>query len=314
MAELGRKASREVGAGRGVVAVEFAPAGVRYLSHNIRPCIFAHDLVAHGKVLWGPADILREVRSFGVEAIPREDAIRLVMNRTMERLLTPGGPGDGTETSRPDRAYQLVKTILDLAGSALAFAGRYASRYGERPAAFSRLLADCADLRESLPAAAEFERELAWATECKLFPRRETLLAGDLRARAIRVSGWTRSIWEWEVRTLLDRPRATFPELVEAFLRHEGVGDRLKGWVKYYRHPLRPKQRLGAARSARLLFQASPQTLVYAAALLAHEGAVAGRSEWIEWAASLVPGPAPPEHGTLAPQVYDLWRWLVRNN
>src|SRR5439155_271402 len=68
------------------VDIEFGPVEVGYLRRRARPSIFVYDLATHGKVLWGPSDLLRSIPAFGPERIPREDALHLVFNRTIEQL------------------------------------------------------------------------------------------------------------------------------------------------------------------------------------------------------------------------------------
>lgn len=310
--ELSRRATRELGGGGRVATIEYGPTGLGYLRRNIRPCIFAHDLVTHGKVVAGQRDILREVRPFGVADIPATDAVELVMNRMVELLVLEDGEGDDDEA----RGYHLLKTTLDLAGSALAFAGRHVSVQGERAARFPALLESAPDLRAALPDHAAFVVQLERATRGKLAPTRELLLEGDMGARVAAVAGWAKSIWLWEMRRLLGRPAAPFPELLAGYVRHEAMRDRLRGWAKLYLHPLRPRRAFSPWRAGRFLWRTSPRALTYAAALLACWARTGeGAADWPERAAALLPvRRAAGANGLTAGEVGDLWRWLVRND
>src|SRR5262245_55850729 len=122
--------SREAGAALGalddlVVDLEFGPVDEAYFRHKARPSIFVHDLRTHGRVLWGPRDLLERIPPFPPAAIPREDALHLLFNRTIEQL----DAWDCLERLHGeallDAAYQRLKLSLDLAGSALAFAGEH---------------------------------------------------------------------------------------------------------------------------------------------------------------------------------------------
>lgn len=313
MLDLGRRASVLAGDDGGSVAVEYVPAGVSFLRRKIRPCIFAYDLRRHGRVLWGRQDILSEIRPFEVEAIPAEDALALVMNRVVELLMLEADAP--LESARSwVGVYQLVKTVLDLAGSALAFAGRYVSSYASRREAFGAFLSSVPELRAALPNAKVFEAELDKAIQCKLAPSSALLAGGDLRERTAAVLAWARGVWTWEARILLGLPGAAFPELIDGYLSRERLRHRLRGWIKYWRHPLRPPGGVDPLRASRLLFKASPHTLAYAAALLGHAAITEGREEWRLRAASLLPVSPAPGKDAVVRQAGETWRWLIRNN
>jgi hypothetical protein len=214
-----------------------------------------------------------------------------------------------------EHAYQLVKTTLDVAGSALAFAGRYADRYADRRDAFDSLLDSSADLRATLPDRAGFMRELDWATACKLAPTDDLLLDGHFEEGLRAVVTAAKRLWLWEVRRLLGRAAESFGELFEAYLGREPAWQRLRGWAKLYRHPLRPPGSVSLGRAARLLFKASPQTLTYGTALLTYWAATGeplpgGPAR----AMSLLPVHVPGSRSPSIQEIGHLWRWLVRNN
>jgi hypothetical protein len=80
-----REATATIGAADVRVELEFGPVEVAYLGRTA-PSIFVHDLRTHGKVLWGPPDLLDAVAPFGPDAIPREDAVNLLFNRIVEQV------------------------------------------------------------------------------------------------------------------------------------------------------------------------------------------------------------------------------------
>lgn len=325
LVELSRRATRWIGAGGAVAEFEFSPAGLDYLRQNARPAIFTFDLLRHGKVVWGPRDLLGELPPFGAAEIPREDAVRLLMNRMVEQLqLVPrlvGGRGQEFEKI----AYHHVKTTLDLAGSALAFAGCYASPYSERPWRFARLLERSESLRNALPDPEALAREVRRAAHLKLFPdparlgsvgeetaeRRE-----ELTLTLRRLARWFIAMWNWQMRELQGRPEAPFPELVRGYIERERFGSRLRGWAKFILHPFRPPRAFSALRAARHLWRASPQALTYAAALFTYANLFGeGDGRYAERAMRLLPlRPPRPGEGDLSQTVGELWTWLVRNN
>ena len=315
MTALSDRITSEVGGAAEIATVEYTPAGLSYLRRAIRPCIFAYDLVHTGKVVWGRTDVLSEVAAFGAGDIPREDAVRLLMNRVVELMLLDDGPAKGA-ASEWRRAYQLVKVMLDLAGSVLAFAGRHASRYGDRAAAFAEMLDTFADLRSALPRPGDFVETLRWATRCKLEPSEALLAARPPTARKSLVSEWAQALWVWESRRLLGRPLATFSDLVDAYVRQEPLATRLRGWAKLWLHPLRPPRTLSIAQTARWMLRSSPQRLTYGAALIAVWGSGAAKNNGRHQAAgSLLPIRRRADAPSVTPsEIGDVWRWLVRTN
>ncbi len=313
MVELSRQATRELGENGRVASIEYAPAGTRYLTRAIRPCIFAYDLRHHGKVVWGRTDILAEIRSFGAEAIPHEDAVELIMNRMVELLLLEVAQQLNNHASEA-RAYHVVKIILDLAGSVLAFVGKHVALYSERPKSFAALYSSSADLVSAIPNGQRFLYELNSAASCKLAPTEDLLFRGELKERGTAISIWAKNLWQWEMRQILDRPSAQFSELLEDYMKYDPLIQRLKGWAKFYCHPLRPTGTISPLRMARLFFQGSPRSLVYAAALMAYQGMAQGLGDWEKRAELLLPISVRPGHRPILDHVGQLWRWLIRNN
>lgn len=311
MVELGQRATAELGHGGLTATIEYTPADIHYLRRRIRPCMFACDLREHGKVLWGRDDILEEIPPFGRESIPPEDAVELVMNRILELLTVEKRSADA---DRETYGYQLVKTVLDIAGSALCFNGRHLPSYGERPRAFRQLTHAMPELRDALPAIDELQAELESAARCKARPTLDLLVRRDGAELQALVLGWAKALWLWEMRRLLGRPSAAFPDIVSAYLWREPIRTRLRGWVKYWWHPLRPSGMLSPWRASRLLFRASPRRLAYAAALLAHEAAAQHRPQWTVWAAALLPVSVAPDGEAVLGKAEEIWRWLIRNN
>ncbi len=312
MVELGELATRQLGRNGDITTIEYTPASVRYLTRTIRPSIFAYDLRCHGRVMWGRPDLLGLIAPFGVDAIPRPDAMELVMNRLIE-LLALESDIDRAPVDPWVCGYQMVKTILDLAGSALAFTGRHTAKYAERPAAFGLLLVTRPDLTAALPDAVAFEKELSLAARTKLVPTDAALRALGTRDRLSAVIRWASAFWLWEARQLLRRPGAAVDELVNGYLRDEPLAERLRGWLKFYAHPLRPEhaRRVPSLRSGWL--PPSPRRRVYAAAMTASVGRATSTGDWAAQAARFLPV-ADRTTDRVPERIVDCWRWLVRNN
>jgi hypothetical protein len=203
--------------------------------------------------------------------------------------------------------------VLDLAGAALASAGRYVSEYRGRPAAFRLLLGDDEELCAALGDSSEFVDELERAAQCKLRPTRERLLDEDA-ARASSVSRWALGVWTWQMRRCLGSPQGELTDLLDGYLRSEPARARLKAWAKFALHPLRPASTLDIGKVARWLPVASPRALTYAAALLAFAGKHGAPGDWRPRAAALLPVRRRRASALAVSEIGDVWRWYIRND
>ena len=318
----GREASMRLGAPAVSVDIEFGPVEIGYLRHRARPSIFVYDLATHGKVVWGPADLLRAIPAFGPERIPREDALHLVFNRTIEQLDAYDRLDGLAGEALLDVAYQRMKLVLDLAGSALAFAGAHATSYVERPAAFARLLARTPQLAARLPAT--FESELERAARAKLDPSAEPLLPeGDaasqrawLRRRIVDGVPAVCAVLVWELEQLTGA-RAPLDVLLTRWAGATSPARRLREWVKLALHPNRAPLPVSPLRALALARRSTPRALLYSAGALAYLDLARGGASGLTEIAALLPlaGRAAPRTPVAARgAVTALWRWCIRNN
>ena len=321
LAAVGREASQLLGRQDVRVELEFG-ALTRDALRRLPPSIFAYDLRQHGKVLWGDPDVLLAMPALAPEHIAREDALYLLFNRLIEQLATfdalPALDGDALV----DAAYQRAKLTLDLAGSALAFAGRHASSYRRRPGAFARLAAETPSLQEPLPAG--FFSDLAEAAATKLDPAAHPVLPPDLpphaarerlRAAIVAAVPTTAAVLRWELEQLLETT-GRLPDLVAAWATRAPLRARLRAWLKLAIHPLPAPCPLDGARAARLFFTGTPRSLLYAAGAFAYLTLATPSIErddvarWLPLARRARPESAAAARRT----VVDLWRWCVRNS
>jgi hypothetical protein len=303
------------------VDLEFGPVDVGYLRRRARPSIFVHDLVTHGKVVWGPADLLAVIPPFGAGGIPREDAVHLIFNRIIEQLEVWDAMAALDGEALLDVAYQQCKLVLDLAGSVLAFAGAHTSSYGQRPAQLAGLLAREPGLAARLPAT--FGPELERAARLKLEPRADALLpAGDtaaqrawLRDRMVAMTPTLTALLGWELEQLLDA-RGALTGLLERFLGAPGLRLRARDWARIALHPMPAPLPLSPLRAVRLFWRSTPRALVYAAGALAYTALGAdGRAR--ADVSRLLPLPRALEPPTAEAQrqaITALWRWCIRNH
>jgi predicted nucleotidyltransferase len=315
--------SRELSAvlaGRGLsVELEFGPAEEAYLRRRARPSIFVHDLRTHGRVIWGAADLLARIPPFAVSAIPRVDAVHLLFNRAIEQL----DAWDRAETTSGeallDVAYQPVKLWLDLAGSALAFAGGHVSAYGERPRAFAALLARTPALAAQLPG--DVEHHLARAARLKLGGDGESVLPpgppeaqrASVRAAIATAIPALAGLLRWELGQLLGGD-APLPVLLERWVTAPSWRQRARSWVKLALHPLAAPVPLSRLRALALARSSTPRALVYAAGAEAY--VALGQPHATGAAALRLPlaGPAPFGAAAERAAIAAFWRWCVRND
>jgi hypothetical protein len=238
------------------------------------------------------------------------------MNRLIELAMVATPACQPGLSTGPDQPYHLAKVVLDLSGSALAFVGHYISRYSERGRGFCALLEARPDLCQAFPDAARLHAALEQAIACKLEPTQERLAGLGLSAAVNQYAAWIQALWLWEARHLFGLPTGNFGGTLAAYISREPLVGRLKGWVKFLRHPLRPARALAWSRMLRLLCRASPQTLTYAAALLTQAGTCgAWGPDWRDRVASLSPVSVQGQDAaTIASEIGTLWQWLIRNN
>lgn len=317
----GREISRRL-ATRGVrVDVEFGSLDTDFFHRRARPSIFVHDLRTHGKVLWGRRELLAAIPPFEPPAIPREDALRLLLNRIVEQLAAwdrlPSLPADAVL----DMAYQRLKLTLDLAGSVLAFAGTHTSLYRRRPSALAGLVAETPSLARALPG--EFGPELGRAARAKVDPAtdfpappREAGLEDQrawLAAEVVSAVPAAAGILRWQLAQLLHGP-GDLDVLLERFLRRVPFTARIKEWAKLVLNPLPAPCPISHARVLSFLWTSTPRALVYAAAARAYEAL--GSAAPAPDVARRLPLPRaarPRDPAAQRRAVVALWQWCVRN-
>lgn len=315
--------SREVSAAlaeRGLaVELEFGPVEEAFLRKRARPSIFVHDLRTHGRVVWGPADLLARIPPFEASGIPRTDAVHLLFNRAIEQL----DAWDRVEASSGEAllgvAYQPLKLRLDLAGSALAFSGRHVSSYAERPRAFAALLDGTPALAALLPG--DFQEQLARAARLKLAPGADEVLpAGPPEAER----KWVRAeiggavpalagVLRWELAQLLGGD-APLPVLLDRWVTAQPWRRRARAWAKLALHPMACPLPLSARRALALARRSTPRALVYAAGATACLALGDARATGAAARRLPLAGPSPVSAAAERAAITAFWRWCVRND
>jgi len=324
LADLSREATARYGSREVRVDIEVGSLDLDSLRHRARPSIFLFDLVQHGRIVRGRADVLAEVPPFGPEDIPREDAVALVFNRLIEQLDTYERAGHAEGETLLDLAQQRQKLLLDLAGSALAFQGSHTPSYALRPSAFARLAAATPALARRLPGG--FQHDLALSARGKLDPT-AVRAGGQLVGVGLREQrAWIRerivsgvpaatAVLTWELERLLERsgPLAT---LLDHFVASPSPSRRAWDWAKAALAPVPAPLPVSLTRAARLAWQSTPRALLHAAGALAYHdlprGPVAPRA--IARRLFLARRAMPRDASGQRRAIVALWRWCVRNS
>jgi hypothetical protein len=326
MATWGPRAAATLGVDRLRADLEFGPVHVGYL-RRARPSIFVDDLRRHGKVLWGPPDLLETMPPFPIDAIPREDALRLLLNRTIEQIEAYDRLPTLAADALLDVAYQRLKIVLDLAGSALAFSGLHCASYAERPARLGGLIRETPSLARRLPPS--FERDLAEATRLKLAPddhglasfSGDTTSAPHLRAQIVDAAPAMMGLLQWELERLLglggdpSAPSA-LDGLLDRYLASQSLARRAWEWTKLYANALPAPLPISAPAVARLFWRSTPRALIYAAGVRAYRALADPRTDPqpLERGLPLARAAWPDSPEGRRRAIVALWRWGVRNS
>jgi hypothetical protein len=319
----GKEAAEVLGGDEIAVDIEFGPVEMEYLRKRALPSIFVYDLITHGKVVWGPQDVLKEVPAFGPERIPREDAVHLIFNRTIEQLDAYDRIATLEGDALLDVAYQRLKLVLDLAGSALAFEGTHTSSYEARPAAFARLVAATPALAQLVPAA--FQADLEQAAREKTAPSAAWFAdAGSgsvveqrvrLRRQIVASVPAVAALVRWELNGLLGG-NASLTDALGRYLRAQPVRRRLWDWTRVALHPLPAPLPVSVLRSVRLFGRSTPRALLYTAGVLSYVNLIhdTNAPRAISDLLPLGRRAAPRTAAAQRRAITALWRWCVRNN
>ena len=242
---------------------------------RLGPHIFAVELKAHAKVLYGDESVLEKIKDFNANDIPRWDALHLLYNRMVEQMMLLDGLLSGGPEDIRKAHYQNIKFTLDVGGSLLAFQRDYRTSYMERTRAVARAVEAIGHgpTRECL---SKLPEELKYWTLVKLDPSCDPILSWDADAsrtednRKAVLKRWlelvriVHGLWLWEMNNYLGAGWTDDTEiLLKRYLRSEGLGMRAHGWAKWVSR-LRANGGVPYARLLKLFPVGSPRALIYA--------------------------------------------------
>jgi len=230
---------------------------------KLPPSIFAYELAANGRVVWGRTDVLERIRRFTTAEIPREDAWRLLCNRMVEQLEALVESSGVRAPLSSELQYRTVKLYLDMATSYLVFAGAYAPSYRERRARLQRLAQDATSPGPFplLEFAASVEQSTVWKLAPE--PLRPELPPSFLRSALEDAD----RLFIWELSELTGLPRGLgCRELLRNWMARQRLRHRIRGWFHVLRQQgPRVSWRFWAAWALQARVS-SPRYGVYAAA------------------------------------------------
>ncbi len=189
--------------------------------------IFTYELRCCGRIVCGDDNPLELIPRFPASSIDKEDAWRLLANRTIECLdLHLSNPA----TASDELHYRAVKLFLDMATSLLVFLEAYEPTYSQRAQTLQQLAEhpeELATLPFGLDAFTERVRECTrWKT---------TSDGGDfdsgaeLSREALDYAG---QLWRWELAQLASAaPQASLEALFAAVAARQSAPQKLRGWL-----------------------------------------------------------------------------------
>ena len=247
-----------------------AAVHLKYL-RQLRPHIFAYELLTQGRELWGDP-VLSFIPRFLPSAIPLEDAWRLLCNRMIELLEVSVGITDELREVPKEVFYQSVKLYIDMGTSFLVFAGGYEPTYAGR-AEKMRSLQTQSGAANSCPLnLARFAERVVACTQFKLSGA-DKLQLPNLREEPSNLALWkeaitdAHSLWRWELSQLTGKKvTLTDRELSRRWMRQQPVKERLRGWLFVLRREGWHRSRRNWLSWARCALRGSPRYCIYAAA------------------------------------------------
>jgi hypothetical protein len=260
---LSRKVSQTV---KTDIEIDIGLVGANYFSRKLRPTIFVFDLVTYGKTLYGKDYLIdQEIKA---EDIPRDDALALLMNRAIELLIL------SHDVSNDAYSYHLVKILLDMAGSLLAFSGRYEAPYSSRTAALKKLTVSTDIQIPGIPIA-ELIDFVDHATLVKLSPSPDSEDTKSLIANDTIIKGYLARLICWQMKKILGFADDTQVErMLECYFSREPFKWVAREWIKYCLHPFRADDALKVSLLPLALLKGSPKNLIYSAAMKCFLGKV----------------------------------------
>lgn len=227
--------------------------------------IFGYELLTCGEVVYGDSDMLGN-KAGRVLPVSREDAWRMLANRTVELLDIVPELVDGVEPLSEAAQYRIAKLYCDMATSLLVFKQEFVAGYQARAAKLQELHER--GLLSGLPLDEDwFVGMLRRCAKYKIshsWDGTSPFLTFDSLQQAVTVLS---SLWTWELAQMHDVTLPSPQGMLRLHMQRQALKERLRGWAYVVRRRGVIASLPHAGRWLRLARCASPRYCVYAAAL-----------------------------------------------
>lgn len=192
--------------------------------------IFTYELRCCGRVVCGDDNPLQLIPRFLASAIDKEDAWRLLANRTIECLEAPAAC---SETLPPEELrYPAVKLFLDMATSLLVFLDAYEPTYARRAQRLQEVAERLEEARLPFalkPFAARVDRCTRWKIAHGAHGEDDCDFDSEITGEAL---DYSCRLWPWELARLTSLDAVASTEtLFAAVAARQSAGQKLRGWL-----------------------------------------------------------------------------------
>lgn len=303
------------------LGIQLSPIQASRLA-RLRPTIFARELAAHGKLLWGrpeaiamPANGLTDARAL------RADAFRLLNNRIMEQVAARARCAEGRATPL-ESGYALSKFWNELATSLSVFLNCYRTSYRQRWQAIGDALT-----APHCPLDPEIAGAVLERLDASMRVRTGKLDASQWPREAgfEPAAGLAERIWHWESGRMMRAPGAGGVDgwrvIPRRLRRVATLSQSARDWARWF---LRPdvSRRMGPRALIQALYAGSPGNAIHAAGCLldffwndvgAGRGCGPDIARTLGALFGLHAGRALPSRAQLAGRAVAAWRSHLRN-
>jgi hypothetical protein len=229
--------------------------------------IFGYELLTCGEVLYGDPNILSN-KSRDVAHVSKEDAWRMLANRTVELLEIVPESLNGSVPLSEAAQYRLTKLYCDMATSILVFKQGFVAGYLARADKLSHLHEH--GLLSDLPCDVDwFVSLVRRCTEYKIAHSWDGSSPFTTPQSVRQAVAILRSLWTWELVQMHGVTLFSPDAMLHLHMRKQKLKERLRGWAFVVRRRGVADSLRYCWRWLRLLRFASPRYCVYAAGLKA---------------------------------------------
>ncbi|HET9400053.1 MAG TPA: hypothetical protein VFO34_03795 [Candidatus Acidoferrales bacterium] len=240
---------------------------------NLPRHIATFELRECGEVMWGDPEVLSLIPKFPPELISKEDAWRMLCNRSIELL----GSLSSSEISGKDGKlveYATIKLVLDSATSYLVFRGAYEPTYAARESRLRQIL----KIPLETPPPFDLERFGELVSRCTWLKVASHSTDAEIPTWQI-ATDFALKIWHWELVQLTEyQQSATDIELWRNWAGKQSGRDRFRAWVSATRRLRWSERGKNSFRWVQLAGNATPRYWIYLAANTILSQAVGQRS------------------------------------